>query len=184
MHNVDLRIILSATMPYWSPLLSGLVAAFIVHLLTRSREREAREAARRDARTERRNEFQRETLLALQDAGMKLVESTSRAFMFHSRASLISRATMIPDNEPRSDEVEEAFMLAFAQIALLEVRVRDRIVKETVQLLKDQCVTASALSREEPVSRSAMQEVAKLHYQLNEWIGEALGKLDEYDFER
>ena len=40
MRNIDTWNILSLTVPVWSPLLSGLLAAFIVHLLTQSRERE------------------------------------------------------------------------------------------------------------------------------------------------
>lgn len=47
------------------PLISGLVAAWSIHLMTRSREREARQSIRRDAQIDRRNEFQRETLLEL-----------------------------------------------------------------------------------------------------------------------
>jgi hypothetical protein len=40
MHNIDIWDLFRVTMPVWSPVASGLIAAFIVHLLTQSRERE------------------------------------------------------------------------------------------------------------------------------------------------
>src|ERR1700680_2831546 len=93
------------------------------------REREAREEARRDKLFERRVEFQRATLLDLQEAVMNLVRTASQ---MHVQDIKAHNETGIWQRQLFGEELSEAARLAHARVALLSVRVRDEAVRNLV----------------------------------------------------
>jgi hypothetical protein len=170
------------TVSYWLPLITafgGLVSGVILEWLrdkrTYGREREAREAARRDARTQKRNEFQRQTLLDLQDSVMKLMQTTAAA---HQSDMTQYGKNGIWQKVRYSDEINKDSQFANAQSAILGVRERNDDVRELLQLLKSETTTVvRAKSREE--SEKAIQSVGRLFVSLNDQIGRVLRSMDD-----
>jgi uncharacterized membrane protein len=124
----------------WFPVLTlllGFAASWISEWFrddrTSKREREAREAARQAQLFERRANFQRETLLNLQDAVAKLARTTGR---MHHLDSMNHRSTgkwggfLFPEN--LDDDAHQANVA----VMLLTSRVRDEYIREVAETFR------------------------------------------------
>lgn len=79
---------------------------------------------------------------------------------------------------PRPLNLDNENMLANAQTALLSVRVRDEIVREKLQQLKDKCTAGTVAFPDLSQTRKAMSEAATIFDELNRRIGEVLRTVD------
>src|ERR1700745_2000812 len=114
----------------WFPVLTLLIGFatkslmdWLQHRHTAKREREAREAVRRDQLFERRTSFQRETLLALQEASMQLARSVGA---IHHQDEMAYRSSGKWSKQLLSDELDEGNRLAQARTGMVGARGRDR----------------------------------------------------------
>jgi hypothetical protein len=167
----DLWNLTKEAMPFVGPLVSGLVAAFLVHVLSRARDREARRAEREGLIAERRTAFQRETLLAVQDETMRLIKAARR----------IKRLADLqaPNSTDIPDEIWDKFSSPRDRVLILKARIRDAGVREQLEQLDDLCLGSTGmLSLSEGDRKAAMNTANKTHEALNEKIGEALAALD------
>lgn len=140
----------------------------------RDREREARDVARRDERFERRTEFQRETLLNLQEEVFKLMRTTAE--MQHSDAMALRSGVQWHKQLLPPDLNVRAFS-ANVQTTKLKVRVADEGVRELVNELKKHA-TSVACSDSETAGEQANLRMIQTYGELNDRIGELLRKLD------
>jgi hypothetical protein len=104
------------TVSYWLPLVTafgGLISGLILEWLrdkrSYTREQTARNAARRDAQIERRNDFQRRTLLHLQDAVQASIRNTSQ---MHHWDTMSKREGEAWHSRPYPDDLNEKVLLA------------------------------------------------------------------------
>jgi hypothetical protein len=165
----------------WFPVLTLLIG-YVIKSLTdwiqdrRSiqREREAREVTRREELSERRNTFQRETLLALQDAFMQLNRATGA---IHHQVTMSGEAG---GRQQLPDGLSENYHAAQTRTSMLVSRVRDNRVRDLVEQIRQLSVesTMSATKRERDRALTAMMQ---LHDPLNQRIGEILRTLDDAD---
>ena len=142
---------------------------------TSARERGAREAARRAQLLERRASFQRETLLNLQDAVVKLSRAAGR---MHHLDVIENRKTgewgrhLLP--EDLNDDAHDANVM----LMVLTARVRDDRIRETVETFRTHAGRVG-ISRTEQAAREALDRMAEVLEPLHERIGEVLRKLDD-----
>jgi len=112
----------------WFPVLTSFLG-----FAASKREREARDSASRAQRFERRANFQRETLLNLQDSVAKLARATGRMHHFdltEHRKTGKWRASLFP--EGFSDDAQQATVL----VMLLTSRVRDDDIRELAETFR------------------------------------------------
>lgn len=152
---------------------------WLQHRRTAQRELASRAEQRNDQLRLRRAEFQRTTLLELQDAALKLARAAGAA-NYHDIMSL--RRTGKWQSELLPEQLSEELRLAQAATGTLAVRVRDEKVRQLIPDLKDQTV-ASALAGDETAARVALTNMTFIHTALNERIGELLRKLDDAEDE-
>jgi hypothetical protein len=139
-----------------------------------AREREAREAARQDQRYERRTNFQRQTLLDLQEASMQLARATGAA---HHQDEMAYRTTGKWQKQLLPSDLDEGYRLAQTLTSMLSVRVRDDSVRQLVKNLKTHS-TEAMISANQDDSGRAMTNMASVHEELHERIGELLREID------
>ena len=142
---------------------------------TTVREREAREAVRRAQLFELRANFQRETLLELQDAVMKLSRAAGR---MHHIDDMEHRKTGKWGGHLFPEDLDDAAHQANVKTLVLMVRVRDRQIREMVNTLREHA-TRVGLYRTENESRQALNGIVTIMDPLNERIGEVLRRLDD-----
>jgi hypothetical protein len=138
-----------------------------------AREREARDITRKDRLFERRTNFQREALLALQEATTLLAHDTNAIYIknnmsFHEtgKFGLIT------------DEFTEGYRFKQATASKLVSRVRDNSVRELTDKFRDaSLMTVAALTGHE--SDRAWNVVSRAFEQLNQRIGIVLRGLDD-----
>jgi hypothetical protein len=140
----------------------------------RDREREARDEARRDERFERRTEFQRETLLNLQEEVFKLMRTTAE--MQHSDVMALRSGVQWHKQLYPADLDERAFS-SNVQTTKLKVRVADEGVRELVSELRKDAGSV-LMSDSEAAGEQASRRMTQTYDKLNERIGELLRKLD------
>lgn len=141
------------------------------------RERDARREARRDFLRQRCSEFQRQNLLELQEASMKLVRATAQLYL-HDEVSF--RRTREWQREPIPGDVNEGTRSLQAETATLVVRIHDSEVRELTSDLKSAC-TEVVFGRTYEVSERIFQQLGPIHLKLNERIGLILRSLDDED---
>ncbi|MEJ0047153.1 MAG: hypothetical protein WDN04_14325 [Rhodospirillales bacterium] len=139
------------------------------------REREAREAAQRERLLERRVEFQRETLLALQDAVMSLTRATGAA---NHQDEIAARDNGQWQKQLLPDDLDEQLRQAQALCSILASRVRDQKIRELTDALKGVCATA-AMSRSQRDAADAIQGMGLVFQELNATVGALLRELDD-----
>lgn len=172
------------TFDYWLPLVTGaagLISGVVIEWFrdnrTYRREKEARDASRRDNQIERRNDFQRQTLLALQDAVMALMRTVGQGHLLDLRA-WHERREWHPEAYP--NELNLANRDANGQTALLGVRVHDDSVRSLLQRLKSECNGLMG-ARDREASIDAYNEASALFVLLNERMGALLREMDEIE---
>jgi len=141
----------------------------------REREREAREATRSDQLYERRTNFQRQTLLDLQDALMDLVRT---AGAMHHKDVTAYRGTGRWQKQFYDEQLDESARFAQARTSMLNVRVRDEAIRELVKEVKDHINSAGAAANREDSERS-LASMASTFEKLNQRLGQILRELDD-----
>lgn len=142
---------------------------------TTSREREAREANRRALLFERRTNFQRETLLNLQDAVVKLARATGR---IHHLDSTEHRKTGKWGGQLFPDDLSESALQATANMMVLSPRVRDDRIRELATTFRNEAARVGICRGMQEATEAVSKMGASLQ-PLHEGIGEVLRKLDE-----
>jgi len=165
----------------WFPVLTALlgyvtgwISEFLRDRRASERDREARGAARRSQLFERRATFQRETLIALQDAVVKLTRAAGR--MQHLDEMQFRETGrwggyLFP--EGLSDDAHQANVT----IMVLRARVRDDRIREMVESFRSLANVIGISSQE--VSAAAWPKITEILGPLHERIGEVLRKLDD-----
>ena len=152
-----------------------MVAAWLGDRRMTERDRERRREERRERLATRRDDFQRETLLALQDLSQKLLRNTAASLhqdvIAHRNGGEWQRQ-QLPDNLS-NDELRLK-----TETMLLASRVRDKKVRELVDQLRGQTVGVS-LSSNEREAEGRMMAAADTQSMLLQRIGELIRKLDE-----
>src|SRR5690348_14887409 len=111
-------------------LVVGWALASLTEYWKGKRERTAKALERKEARIIRQNEFQRTTLLALQDAFTQLSESTGMGYGYRSTATDNQRPRLVPHS------VLETYRGAQTQVSTLKARVQDDSIR--MQVMKAQ----------------------------------------------
>lgn len=175
------------TLPYWFPVATLLLGFFtkalfdwLDHRRTMAREREARKDARRAALGERRANFQRQTLLDLQDALARVQRCAASLHMedrrvFHEKGQW--------QKHLYSEGLSEADRAAQVQSSMLMVRVRDEAVRALVEKVKSAAVSSSFTQGLEQ-SNDLLDQMGQLGEAANRRIGEVLRQLDDEDDQR
>jgi hypothetical protein len=142
---------------------------------TSKREREAREESHRDKLVERREEFQRETLLGLQEELVTLVRTASQMHLEDMKAH---RETGVWKRQLFEGELSEGARLAHARVAVLTVRVRDEAVRNLVADINQGTVGLTlAPTREDAMA--ALVNMTTAFDKVQKRIGELLRELDD-----
>lgn len=173
----------TSTLNIWLPLITGatgLVSGVVLEWYrdkrTYNRERDARGAIRRDAQIERRNEFQRQTLLDLQEAANNLIKITT-AINLHIANSFYATSGF---TIPRSPDLDRDALDATFQFSTLCVRVKDEQVRALAQTFQGKNL-AAAFNNSPNLFENVRIEMMDLFNKLNVRIGEALCSIDEVE---
>jgi hypothetical protein len=176
------------TFSYWLPFItgsvglgSGIVLEWLRDKRTYERERVARDDARRDKQVEQRNkqieqrnDLQRQTLLDLQEALLKLMQSAGSAHSLNARVHTTSGAW---NHNHYPEEFNDTLRLAQATSTLLVVRIRDRDVRNEADAVKIHCARVTG-AKNRIESDSGMEQASKLFSSVNTRIGELIRELD------
>ena len=165
--------------PVFMLLLGSAITVFIGAIENRrtlKRDREAREDARRDKLLEYRNEFQRDSLVQLQEAMFELGRATTLIHM-HNKRSYAKTGEWHQQMYP--EEINERERAAHGRTAMLVVRVRDDKVRELVQEFKDIAIQATMSSESKEEADRRMRQLQKKHVEMNQRIGELLRTLHD-----
>src|ERR1017187_2612874 len=166
---------------YWLPLITAFIGfatgGFTEWMRDRrayTREKEARDVARRDAQLERHNEFQRSTLLELQDEVSKFLNAGFEVFIAIKLAK--------KDDEKWSDttypgQYSVAYTAARIAADILNVRVQDERIRVQYKELRSK-LGGMVWAKTEREATIAREESRKCFSQLNECIGEVIRGLD------
>lgn len=144
---------------------------------TLKRDRESREAERRERLRERRADFQRETLLALQDAAQDLVRATG-AIAHHD--TMEHRKTGEWGKQLVGEELNQKCFMAMRQTLILNVRVRDERVRTLVETLRGSS-SGAVRSRSKDDCDSALQAMTPVFDEFNKRIGTLLRSIDDQE---
>ncbi len=129
----------------------------------------------RDQAKDRRINFQRETLLDLQDAVMQLSRAAGSVYHHHFAAHA---RTAEWHKEPLPDDLNESFRLSQVRTSVLAARVRDESVRQLVQVAKSEA-TAIAITDRGTESIRAFAGASATCDRLNDRIGELLREMDD-----
>ncbi len=174
----EMSTFLSAAAPTLT-FLAGFSAKWLMeleqHRRVTAREREARRAVRRDFLEQRRADFQRQTLIELQETCAVLLRKTGQAH--HSDEMAFKQngewqKALLPEN------VSELFGDAQRRAQVLLVRVRDPEVRKLAEDLKSYC-SAVVQSPARATSRRAADQMIITYDELNRLIGAALRELED-----
>jgi hypothetical protein len=139
------------------------------------REREARAAATRLQLFQRRSDFQRETLLSLQDAVAQLARAAGR---MHHPDEMEYRRTGQWGGHLFPEDLNDSAHQAGVKTLMLMVRVRDDKVREMMKTFRDHA-NQVGICRTEIESRLALEGMSAALDPLHERIGMVLRILDE-----
>jgi hypothetical protein len=141
------------------------------------REQASRVSTRRDKQLERRNDFQRQTLLELQEEAIKVIQNASAC---HHVDKMSIRKNGKRGQEPYPEAINLGVQLANARTALLGVRVHDEEVRSLLKRFKDQCSFAF-LDDDEDMREALIQAAGSSFVELNNRIGKILRLLDDVE---
>ncbi len=141
----------------------------------RAREREARAEARRLQLFQRRSNFQRETLLNLQDAIFALARASSRV---HHLDEKEFRESGVWHRNRLPEDLDEEGREAVVKTTTYMVRVRDDGIRELTRTFRDNAARLG-ICRSIEESRQAAEAMAAAVSPLHERIGLVLRKLDD-----
>lgn len=141
------------------------------------REKESRIETRRDAQLLRKAEFQRETILELQEQIARLTRATGK---MHYADIMEFRKTGVWGKGQFPDEANENAFEATTQISLLRVRIDDEGVRETARKFLGACAVV-ALARSEDEAETRFMFVTGMVEGLSEQIGDVLRNLERIE---
>lgn len=137
------------------------------------REKKVRAEEKRNRTEERRDNFQRETLIALQDALFQFVRSN---YQINLQDRISFRKTKIWRSSLVSWDVDEKNRDASEKITLLKVRVLDTPIRNLVEKIQQEGVNMHT-SNTPQEAKTALTEMDKYYDQINEKIGNLLRTL-------
>jgi hypothetical protein len=170
-----------STTNVWLPL-TTLALGYAGSLFTESRrdrrlrirETAQRDDERRAARDARRDEFQRETLLRVQEPLAKVARGAGFA---HHRDVMAEREGYDWGTALVDDEFAENVRLAQVDLDALKVRLADDELREAIDLFKG-AATRVMIARSRAASEQALHEMGDLYGATKERIGLLLRNLD------
>lgn len=168
----------------WFPVITlifGAVSKGIGDLFADKRKTKAEKEARHEQRLDvvqlRRVEFQRSTLLDLQNAMQKLARATGKA----SHDDLIAfRKTGEWGKNSVSEEANIGALEGHASINILRVRVSDDHIRAIADKFSSAC-SRHVYCKSEAESDACMKDMFAYMTELNNKIGEALRNLDKLE---
>ena len=140
------------------------------------REREIRLVERREAKRVRRNEFQRESLLGLQEAAASLMKAAIETYR-HNWAGPQEQGTL----KLSSVDVDRDYLNAETQIGMFLHRVHDQDVRNACNAFRLQCLNSTGPFPDRDQARVAVNECSGLLSRLNHAVGNSIGELDALD---
>jgi len=166
----------------WFPVFTALLG-YIASLLTeslrdrraRDRERDARDSLRRAQLLERRANFQRETLIRLQDEVLKLARAAGR---MNHLDEMEFRKTGKWGGNLFPDGLSDGAFQANVTIMVLTSRVRDDRIREIAAAFRDHANSVGTSPTRE-ADRKALEKMGELVEPLHARIGEVLRQLDD-----
>ncbi|HDR8984381.1 hypothetical protein [Burkholderia vietnamiensis] len=166
----------------WFPVVTLVIGASLKAIFDyfsdgrlRKRELEARREQRRDAIRISRADFQRATLLELQEACQQLARATGR--MAHE--DLVAFRTTGKWHMHRlSEETDQSSLKGFTSVSKLRVRVRDEEIRDLANTFSLKCIAVGSANTEEASDRELTRMGIVLD-QLQEKIGAALRSVDD-----
>lgn len=164
------------------PLLSALggfllggVTEYLRDRRVRTREREARAEARKLQLFERRSDFQRETLLNLQEAVLQLSRAVGR---IHHLNEMEFRKTGKWGNNLFPEDLDNGAYEASVKTLMYMMRVRDDNIRELMKKFRSHA-NHVGICRSRGEGTLAIQEAIATSEPLHERIGMILRKLDD-----
>lgn len=153
---------------------SSILVVWYTSRSTLQRDHEMKALERREARLLRRNEFQRESLLALQDAAATLLAVTIETYRTEF-------ATPSGEGVKPSIDNDREYMNADARMGMLLHRVTDEEVRKQCNEFRVRCITSTGPKKDRDEARDAVSGCSKQLSHLNKAIGKVLAKLDALD---
>jgi hypothetical protein len=153
------------------------ITDLVQHKWSVEKEREARKAARQDQRFERRSTFQRETLLALQDACADLSRATGHMNFLDQMANRTEQTwhrALLPE------DLNEGYRLAQVRTMALSVRVRDDTIRDLVGVFRT-FSTDTVTATNPAEAEQSLFRMSDAHEALNSRIGQVLREIDDDD---
>lgn len=167
----------------WFPVLTaalGYIGSWVSERLrdrrTAAREREARESVRRAQLSERRAGFQRETLINLQDAVVKLTRAAGR--MHHSDEMEFQRTGTWGGHLLPEDISDDAHQANVAMLVLTS-RVRDQQIRELADSFRSEANKIGMPHRSREADRETLTKIGEFLEPLHKRIGEILRRIDD-----
>jgi len=172
-------------MPNWLATTMSVIAGGVLTMLAAwlgdrritERDRERRSDERRERLVTRRNDFQRETLLALQEASQKLLRNTGAS---HHQDVIAYRTTGKWQRQQSTDDLSNDFLRLTTETMLLASRVRDDEVRGLADRLRTEA-SAVNFSIDESEAESCITAAGDTQSALIQRIGEIVRGLDEAD---
>jgi hypothetical protein len=131
--------------------------------------------ARHTRLVERRTSFQRETLLALQDSAMSLIQTTGHMHMhdmMNYRKTGEWHSELYPEKWNSQSQTDQG------TTKILQARIRDEKIRRLTSELKDASTVVGLTSDPEKADR-AMRDMGATFERLNDRIGVVLRKLED-----
>jgi hypothetical protein len=162
----------SSVLPFVTLVLGWGLSQLTEHFKA-NRDRAANALERREDRLLRRDEFQRETLLSLQEALTGLSESAGMKYGHRIQSDN-------PDSVLVPHSLLEAYRKANTQTSMLKARVQDEAIRMSVNNIQIKFTEADDFPTREK-ARQALSDALQLLFHLNDRIGQVLRELDTRD---
>ncbi len=151
------------------------ISEWVKNRRERDRDREARKESKREQLSEQRRVFQRETLLALQEATFDVIRTTGAA---HHQDEMAYRTTGQWQKQLLGEDLDQKASLAMRRTSILGLRVRDPSLRQLVQEFK-QHAAQTTVGGGRDACTSAMHSTATVFEKMQEQVGELLRTLDD-----
>ncbi|WP_124470381.1 hypothetical protein [Burkholderia ubonensis] len=165
----------------WFPVITLIVGAalkelgdWVTHRRTATREIASRRIERQAAAHLRRIEFERGTLLELQDTCQQLARHTGR---LHFEDGIAYKRTGEWGKSLVSDETSDGARVCQASLSKLRSRTQSEAIRQLADQFSSECATV-ALASAKAASDSAINKMSVSLNELNDRIGSELRALD------
>lgn len=166
----------------WFPVITLIIGALLkgtFDALTDRRIEKRERAARRERRLDeiqlRRANFQRATLLELQEAISQLARFTGKS---HHLDVVAHRKTGKWQKQYLPEDLGEGLLVANTNVSRLRVRVRDEEIRRLAESFSKNCADI-AVSGGEAVAEKTLRQMGSVLVELHERIGLVLRNLDD-----